>query len=341
MGVPLEQRRKAFLKPLTIRIDFMVNEAILYKACELIKVPFSEVKLIGGYFDHVFEVKNKPIILKIFKDDGNILSLIKAELDWIEYLSGHHVQVCKALPIIDNRYIVPLSDNYYLVVYAKAKGQHVNVNDSETWNSYLFENWGRTMGKMHALAINYTPKTKKRPDWYEHPLFHSELDFLDVEIQERWKVYVKQLRELPTTSNAYGIIHHDLHQHNFFIDDKKNLILILIDFGDCEYHWFAYDIAIVIYHAVQTCKNAEPQSKEAFAKAFFQSFMRGYELEHQLSSEWMQRIPFFLDFRQIYSYMYHMMYANTSNLNERQLKFLEHMKSNIKSDTPYLPFSLF
>lgn len=312
----------------------MVNKAILFRACELLKVPFSETKLLGGYFDHVFEVKNKPIILKMIQDDGNILSLIEAELDWIEYLSGHHVRVCKALPIIDNCYIVPLAENYYLVVYEKAKGQHVNVNHPEIWNSDLFENWGRTMGKMHALAKNYTPKTARRPDWYEHPLFHSELDFLDMEIQKRWNMYVKQLRELSTTSNAYGIIHHDLHQHNFFIDDKKNLILM--DFGDCEYHWFVYDIAIVIYHAVQTCKI---QGKEAFAKGFFQSFMKGYELEHQLSSEWMQRLPFFIDFRQIYSYMYHMMYAN--HLNEGQVKFLERMKLNIKSDTPYLPFSLF
>lgn len=314
----------------------MISREILIKACELLKVPFSEVKLLGGYFDHVFEVKNKPFILKIIQDDGNILSLIEAELDWIEYLSDHHVPVCKALQIIDNRHIVPLADNFYLVVYEKAKGQHVNVNNPEIWNSDLFENWGRTMGKMHALAKNYTTKTTKRPNWYEHPLYYLELDFVDVEIQERWKAYVKQLRELPTTSNAYGIIHHDLHQHNFFIDDKKNLILM--DFGDCEYHWFVYDIAIVIYHAVQTCNDAEPQSKEAFAKAFFQSFMKGYELEHQLSSEWMQRLPFFLDFRQIYSYMYHMMYA--SNLNEGQVKILERMKLKIKSDSPYLPFSL-
>ena len=43
----------------------------------------------------------------------------------------------------------------------------------------------------------------------------------------------------------------------------------LFDFGDVSYHWFAYDIAIAIYHAVQTV----PENwKAEFVARFFDSF---------------------------------------------------------------------
>lgn len=63
-----------------------------------------------------------------------------------------------------------------------------------------------------------------------------------------------------------------------------------IDFGDSEFHWFAYDIAIAVYHASQTIKDRA--GRDRFASIFFNSFIEGYVmgnsvndiLEHVLKS---------------------------------------------------------
>ncbi|WP_162630268.1 phosphotransferase [Brevibacillus brevis] len=41
-------------------------------------------------------------------------------------------------------------------------------------------------------------------------------------------------KSLPITKNHFGLIHGDLHHHNFL---RKEVELTLLDFGDSEYHW--------------------------------------------------------------------------------------------------------
>lgn len=93
-------------------------------------------------------------------------------------------------------------------------------------------------------------------------------------------MYKEELGKLSKGRNCYGMIHHDLHHKNFYINNKE---IVLFDFGDCECNWFVYDIAIVLYHALQVINGNDVQ-REDFALQFTKSFLKGYNTENQLDS---------------------------------------------------------
>ena len=53
------------------------------------------------------------------------------------------------------------------------------------------------------------------------------------------------LDSLPKDDDCYGLIHADIHQGNFFVDENDNITIF--DFDDCHYHWFAYDLAVPLF----------------------------------------------------------------------------------------------
>ena len=45
-------------------------------------------------------------------------------------------------------------------------------------------------------------------------------------------------------SDAYGLVHADLHMGNFFVDHSGQMTVF--DFDDCCFHWFGYDCAVSV-----------------------------------------------------------------------------------------------
>ncbi|RAT98186.1 phosphotransferase enzyme family protein [Brevibacillus sp. Leaf182] len=113
--------------------------------------------------------------------------------------------------------------------------------------------------------------------------------------------------------------------------------LTLLDFGDSEYHWFAYDIAIAVYHTAQTVLKG-PARKE-FVHSFFQSFMEGYSRGNP-STVSLSQIDFFIDYRHLFSYAYHSVHADMSQLTDQQHKYLDDMRLSLQNGESYLGFQL-
>ncbi|WP_018755550.1 phosphotransferase [Paenibacillus terrigena] len=130
------------------------------------------------------------------------------------------------------------------------------------------------------------------------------------------------------------MIHGDLHHHNFILSGNE---LTLIDFGDSEYHWFAYDIAVAIYHVAQA-EQMRPDRQE-FIKSFFNSFMSGYSRGNSVT-EFISQIDYFIDYRHLFSYTYHSLYSDKSQLTEQQLKYLDEMRLSLIKESSFLGFSL-
>ncbi|MEF2965854.1 phosphotransferase [Paenibacillus sp. M1] len=157
---------------------------------------------------------------------------------------------------------------------------------------------------------------------------------LDPNIKEKWDYYLAELNSMGRTKDTYGIIHGDLHNQNLIYDEGD---LTFIDFGDSENGWFAYDIAISIYHASQSIKETEERGK--FANLFCQSFVDGYSKVNPVN-EIINKIDYFINFRHLYSYVYHNQYLDTANLNKKQLDYLEEMKRTLIYQNSYFGISL-
>lgn len=76
------------------------------------------------------------------------------------------------------------------------------------------------------------------------------------------------------------------------------------------------------------------QGKKDFALLFIRAFLEGYLTENKLEKYWLSKIPFFLNYRQLYSYIYFVNFLSEEQKSNDNI--LEGMKSRIESDISYL-----
>ncbi|API92552.1 MULTISPECIES: phosphotransferase enzyme family protein [unclassified Virgibacillus] len=321
---------------------YIIKSKLLSKGASLFNVNVSDLKLIGGFSNNVFEVNSSKgtFIIKYYPSSMYERHSIASELDWITYLSESGVNVTIPIASINNKLLEVIILNNeevcYVSAFEKAKGEFVDVFNNKEWNASLFYTWGRTLGKIHRLSKSYRPTDPKikRKDWDSGLLFTDAI-LVNNLIKQKWENFIHDLNKLPKDKNGYGMIHHDLHHKNFYLFKKE---LVLFDFGDCEYSWFVYDIAIVLYHALQVVDDRE---KKDFVYKFIRPFLKGYQTEHQLQSDWLLKIRFFLNYRQIYSYIYFSTYlTNEQQKNDRTKQAIQRLKTKIENDIPVLDFHL-
>ncbi|WP_274529239.1 phosphotransferase enzyme family protein [Paenibacillus piscarius] len=193
--------------------------------------------------------------------------------------------------------------------------------------------WGEAMGKLHLCAQSYKA-VYPRPHWQEHTLFRQNLLRADSFLSEKWRGYQRDLKLLSATKEEFGLIHGDLHAHNFLLDNGR---LTVIDFGDSEYHWYDYDIAITVYHMAQTIPEGAGRRKAVLA--FFEAFMKGYHgVNPRIAS--VDRINYFIDYRHLFSYTYHSIYSEPGMLNEAQTSYLAQMRQSLEAGGPCLGFNI-
>ncbi|NBJ70349.1 MULTISPECIES: phosphotransferase [Clostridia] len=319
-----------------------MDSKLLGKGARLFDVDGSDLKLIGGFSNNVFEVNSSKgtFIIKYYPSSMYERYSIAAELEWITYLSESGVNVTTPIASINNKLLEVIILNNeevcYVSAFEKAKGEFVDVSNNKVWNASFFYTWGRTLGKIHRLSKLYRPTDPKmkRKDGESGLLFINSI-LVSKLIKRKWENFIHNLKKLPKDNNGYGMIHHDLHHKNFYLYKKE---LVLFDFGDCEYSWFVYDIAIVLYHALQVVDNRE---KKDFVYKFIRPFLKGYQTENQLQSDWLLKIPFFLNYRQIYSYMYFSTYlTNEQRKNGKTKQAIQRLKTKIENGIPVLDFQL-
>lgn len=323
-------------------LDFSVNNLnykmdILNRACLMFNASFEKIKCLKKSANSVYEcqINNERCILRIIERPLEYVSLVSGEIEWVNFLGDNGINVCRAIPSIKGNYVEAIqgSNSWFLASsFQMAKGYHIDLNDLHMGDDLLFQKWGETLGKMHSLSKNYIIEdtTTKRNDWNYGPLFNSDLDLGpgNNKVLKIWRAILNEMESLPKDKNSYGLVHNDFHHRNFLIDRSK---IIVIDFDDCAFNWFACDIAISLYHAI----SAFPIDKKSeFENILIKNFMKGYSHENVLNEYWISLIPKFLKFREIYTYLF---FYTTLNASQRDtLKALKHL---IENEVPCANFS--
>lgn len=317
-----------------------MDNQIIHEGAKLFNTKVN--RLLGGFSNNVFECeqKDKDIILKVYQSTTIHKESILAELDWIRYLHQSGVYVTAPLLSVNERFIETIhgdhGEEFYVLAFEKAKGSVVDTSNTDVWNKGLFYQWGKTLGRIHALSKFYKPSDEntKKHEWNNGLIFSTNMNGISNKVHEKWQSFIHEMNKLPKDTDSYGMIHHDLHHHNFYVNGND---LVLFDFGDCEYNWFAYDIAIVIYHAVQTIDQKNTQGRKEFAIHFSASFLQGYTTENRMDNFWLSKLPFFLNYRQVYSYIYFVNFLSEEQKSTDRIKaILEDMKTKIENDVTYI-----
>ena len=324
------------MDPRSVTIFENNRAAVLNDAAHRFGFETGDLKKLGSFESFVYEYENngQAYILKITHSLHRTKNSILGELEWTNYLAANDVPVCRAIESKSGNLVEVIDvDGSYFLAYTvvKAPGQRiksVNCRDS------LIETWGQITGQMHALAKDYTPSTedKKRHHWYDDKAIVVE-NYLPVEqtmVIETANQLKAKLRHYPTSRDDYGLIHSDLHQGNFFVDNGR---MTVFDWDDCHYNWYAYDIAIPVLYML--LDSAIGQDNLEYASHFMSHFMDGYRRENLIDRFWMSKIPDFLKLREID--LYSIIYAEGAfEFNDWCRRYMDGRRQRIESHVPVI-----
>ena len=296
--------------------------------------------LLGNSSNLIFETqyREKPAILRVSAKSAAEMPHYQAEIDWVNTLAENGAPVCRALPSRNGNVVEGFGQpgaSWLVSVFEKAPGCPPDTGSPQEWNAALFTEWGRTMGKIHQLSSRYAaqPAPRQRGQWQEDIYFQPTYNFAQEEegAARAWAEVIHRLQALPKAPGMYGLIHNDFHQGNFFVHNRQ---ITVFDFDDCLYHWYTCDIAIALYHAVESVPKAEPALRRIhlvnFAREFLHAFLDGYQKAYTVPQGWAAQLPLFLEYRRLCSYRYLSAYWPVSQREDWQQSLLERMRKKIE-----------
>ncbi|GGA35170.1 phosphotransferase enzyme family protein [Psychrobacillus lasiicapitis] len=284
------------------------------------------VRLNGGFHNDVFYMEEKEKVVRISNAKKTKLMVLQ-EIEWMKFLYEHEV----AVPMSE----MPLEEENGRVrtYFEFVKGDMMDVTNALHWNENIFEQWGRILGKMHALSKKFTVKEMHRPLWsVENMDVFGIRANLSTWLQERYDVLMQSLHTFDREESTFGLIHNDFHQGNLIIN--KDGTIFTIDFDDCAFNWYAQDIAVAFYHAYWQHSSFNADIK-AFPQIFMNHFLVGYQTENSLHEDIVKQIPIFLKLREIFLYQLFNKTWDKNNLEEWQKYSLLDLEEKIKNEAPY------
>jgi len=282
------------------------NDSILQEAMRRYGIRKDHIKPLDAFesFIYEFERGGAGYILRIGHSFRKSEALIQGEVDWINHLARGGVSVAWAISSESGNLVEAIDDGqggqFLVTAFVKAAGQKPW---EAGWTSARFENYGRLLGNMHALAVDYQPVPAwRRPEWDDATMQFMELYLpaSEVRAHQKYQSVLEHIYTLPKDRASYGLIHQDAHQNNFFMDEDG--VLTLFDFDDCVYSWFINDIAIVLFYISMDAEELGFPTAAAFTQEFMTHFLRGYRQAYLLEDIWLKEIPAFLKLRELELY---------------------------------------
>lgn len=289
-----------YSKSVKVGLDNSLTEERLMKIIQLYGFEKDALTKKFSYENFVFEVQTpqSKYMIRIAHSEYNSIHHIRAELDWIAYLGTHGIKVVTPVASITGNVVeeVDFGDfSFIVVVFDYITGQNFTEN-KDLLTDESIQQWGALVAKLHNLSKEYEPESSaRRKEWDEEPLFKNIDDALSEfpGILREAKDIIEEVRQLPTESQVYGLIHQDLHESNLILDGEE---MTIIDFDDCHYSWYIEDIAIILFHIAWRFQS-EYKSRQDIVEEFFPLFMKGYNSVNRLDEFWTSKIPLFVKLR--------------------------------------------
>ncbi len=313
-------------------VERVFKKEILLNAASQFGITVDE-KPLGDFENYIFKGYTKdgiPKVLRLTHSSHRLKEEIEAELMFVKFVSENDANVAGSLVSLHGNlveeHIASDGTSFFASMFEFAEGKLVDRMNPNEWNDDLMYAWGKTIGKLHALTVNY-PKTTNREHLSENAyvngmLKHEELGLYTKRLMEEIQSYERK-------DDSYGLIHSDLHFQNFFINEECKITAF--DFDDLHYNYFISDIAIVLYYSAWVSKDSI-EEKSQFARKQLEVFKKGYETEFLLEDEWYNRIPAFLKLRDHTVFYVLTMKYEGEDKTQRIIELCEEIRQRIISD---------
>lgn len=327
------------------------EQTVLDTASELFGIRKGDLKVFSSYegcanLVYEFEHEGQPRILRVSFRQDRTVEQIQAELHFVNYLAENGVRVSRPVPSQSGKLLetiwvegIPL----HMVCFIKGKGKRVPDNGyryrEDAPIEEYFQNWGRVLGQMHAIAKRYQPVSKqvKRPGWFEihKPDLAVEARVPDrlLIVRSQIKSLLEEIRSLPRGRDSYGLIHGDFNDGNFTVD-YTNGDMTVFDFDDSCYFWFVYELASAWEGGIGRVMFRGLEERQEFMDRYMGHVMEGYSQENELPDEWLVRMPLFVRLIQVEEFLYFARY--TDEPDEEMQAQLNYKIKCIEEDIPYM-----
>lgn len=217
---------------------------------------------------------------------------ILAELEWIDYLRSKNIAVVCPVKSIHGELSVTVyvcGQQFEACVFRGISGEHPTEETFQD-EKFLFD-LGVVLAKMHEASLKYS-SSYQRENWYEERgLRHArEAAFIseNTMLKDQLKNTIEWMKNL--SKENYGLVHADCGPSNLFIQSDGTISVI--DFDDCCYHWFAFDVAFVMYSmALNSCH----EQFDATEEIWLQNLLLGYRSIRPFSESEEKLIPRFIN----------------------------------------------
>jgi Ser/Thr protein kinase RdoA (MazF antagonist) len=318
---------------------------ILDEAARRYGVESSDLSQLTAFENFVYEGVNSDgveFVLRISHSARRTFDYTMGEIEFVRYLGAVRIPVSQPILSEAGQFVEQIADSdpdHRFVVTAFERAEGVVFDDAPTlkeqfWKPPLFRDLGRLFARLHNRAQTYKLSNPryKRQEWYEY-------DVVDIDRfaprdeqlvrEQTWRI-IERLKQLPRTPDDYGVIHADLHMHNFCFADGR---ITAFDFDNCEYAWFVKDIAVLLFYVARA--EARGQREPAVA-AFLAPFLEGYREHRRCERASLQAIPDMLALQRSMNYALFHQYRDPDQINDTILDSWSRFRRDIEADTPVL-----
>ncbi|MCJ8007165.1 phosphotransferase enzyme family protein [Lederbergia wuyishanensis] len=223
---------------------------------------------------------------------------------------------------------IMLDKEFLTVLYKGASGIHLPKNQ---WNASVFNELGRQIGRLHRLSKKFEEieTIKYINDWYDNEEY-AFLKYIPKEessIREIANEVLSTIKKLPKCHSTYGLLHGDLWLENILVDSDSKFTMI--DFQDCEKHFYIFDLAVPIYSALEYSFVGNGNIVD-YGRSITKAIIDGYQEENELSPDMLDKLPLFIKLKEIFEYNLMHMYWNKEKLTEEQIRIMNHFRIRIE-----------
>jgi amicoumacin kinase len=323
-------------------MEFMstkLDEQLVREACSRFAKANTRFTPLDGFESGVFAwtEAGHRFVMKLTSDKHRSEAHILAELDFVHYASERGFPTPRAVPSKNGLYLEqvssPSEDLYWAYAFEWAEGDKLTEDE---WGPELFKRWGKTMGELHQISNDYHPSNPKgeRPHWSQENQFLEGLEVIsgDTEVLAAINARLERLRRIPEEQGQFGLIHNDLHPHNFHLYKDQ---LIVFDFDGLVHHHFANEIAVASYYAMYWSYSRPNREKDRslFLERFLDSLLEGYQLYRTTPKELLQSLPDWMMLRHLLLYTAHLHRWGRENLSTKQRWTLNRYRTDLVRGT--------
>ena len=289
---------------------------------------------------HKATTSDRSFILRLSPQNYRTKAQIESELDFQKYLFDNGADVVNPIYCTSGeRCLTAENGETHAIVSAF---EYANGKDWDERNDKLpdvMQNIGKALGKIHRLSKDYTPVgVVKRRLWSEqqeltraHDVFKNHSSVL----LRKYTDFMEEMANSEMTSDNFGLTHGDYLMSNYFIGE--NNALSVYDFDECEYSWFAADLAICMRcYLFWTMNPADLPNKADEAEMMHYNLLLGYSEENTVTEDMVFGLEKYIKIR---DYIELVQLLTQGELNEIEQTLHDMILDRVLYGKPFLEFS--